>query len=137
MAAAGTRALHWGSASEAASAAEPAHALQAGDELAGDFDLNEDQRQFKHVADTFAREELAPYRCVGPFSWPLHARAVAPLQVQTLLVLKPDPSPVLSSPFRSAEWDEKHHFPVDTIKRAAELGGCCARTAPAAQASSA
>ena len=33
---------------------------------------------------------------------------------------RPAPPP---PPFcRSAEWDEKHHFPVDTLKRAAELG---------------
>jgi hypothetical protein len=61
VAAAGTRALHWGSAA-AASAAEPAHAPQAADEPAADFDLTDDQRQFMHVAETFAREELAPYR---------------------------------------------------------------------------
>ena len=27
------------------------------------FDLTEDQLEFQHVADTFAREELAPFRC--------------------------------------------------------------------------
>jgi alkylation response protein AidB-like acyl-CoA dehydrogenase len=47
------------------------------------FDLTDDQLEFQHVADTFAREELAPF---------------------------------------SAQWDEKHIFPIDTLKKAAELG---------------
>lgn len=27
-------------------------------------------------------------------------------------------------PYCSAEWDEKHIFPIDTLKKAAELGAC-------------
>lgn len=40
-------------------AAAPAFYQQA------DWDLTEDQQQFKHVAEEFAREELAPFRCGG------------------------------------------------------------------------
>ncbi|KAL4422755.1 hypothetical protein ABPG75_008952 [Micractinium tetrahymenae] len=67
-----------------AAAAAEAQAAAASTSLADpNFDLTEDQQQFKHVAEMFAREELAPF---------------------------------------SAEWDEKHHFPVETLKKAADLG---------------
>ena len=48
-----------------------------------DFDLTEDQRAFRQLADDFAAAEMAPF---------------------------------------AAEWDEKHIFPHDTLKKAAELG---------------
>ncbi|KAI3430470.1 hypothetical protein D9Q98_005065 [Chlorella vulgaris] len=79
-AALGTRTFHLTGSTAAAEAAEAQCAATQAD---ADFDLTEDQRQFKQVAATFAREELAPF---------------------------------------SAEWDAKHHFPVETIKRAADLG---------------
>lgn len=58
----GARGLHW--SATAASAAEPAHSHSHPLSANEDFDLTEDQRQFQHVAETFAREELAPYRQV-------------------------------------------------------------------------
>lgn len=47
------------------------------------FDLDEDQRAFKHMAFEFGRDQLAPY---------------------------------------ATEWDQKYIFPVDTLRKAAELG---------------
>ena len=51
-----------------AAAARSAAAADAAS-LGADFDLTEEQQQIQHVAETFAREELAPYR------WPPGARA--------------------------------------------------------------
>lgn len=48
-----------------------------------DFNLNEDQIAFKEMAETFARDELAP---------------------------------------NAALWDKEEYFPIDVLKRAAELG---------------
>lgn len=46
-------ARRWQHAAAAAASGEP------------DFDLTEEQRQIQQVAQSFAREELAPYRCAG------------------------------------------------------------------------
>ena len=64
------------------SAAQPAGEA-AGEAAPSAGGLSEAQLAIQEVAQSFAREELAPF---------------------------------------SAEWDEKHHFPVDTLRRAAELG---------------
>lgn len=55
--------LHW---SAAAGAAEPSPAAAAAATPGTvDFDLTEEQQQFQHVAEEFAREELAPFRWGG------------------------------------------------------------------------
>ncbi len=51
-------------AAEEAQAAQAAASPSPGPLTDSDFDLTEDQQQFKHVAEMFAREELAPYRCL-------------------------------------------------------------------------
>lgn len=114
--------LHGSSQAAAAAEAQPAASAAATLLADPDFDLTEDQQQFKHVAEMFAREELAPFRCfrVAP-------SVCTPVGVSCAAcgAYSPAPCPIdrcVRLGDCSAEWDEKHHFPVETLRKAADLG---------------
>lgn len=125
-AALGRALLHGSSwvAAEEAQAAAVATAAANNPLTDSDFDLTEDQQQFKHVAEMFAREELAPFRCLHDC---IVARMPTSLVPSDRLCMEPQsrsrPNRLLPAPPAcSAEWDERHHFPVETLKKAADLG---------------